>query len=51
MKCKLVGGDEVDAIEGKRFYRFRAGMRKRVKRKINKRLRRIARYVEVETGV
>ena len=43
MKAKLISGDEVDAIEGKRWNRFRPGTRKRIKRKISRRLRKMAR--------
>ena len=43
MKVKLISGDEVDAIEGRKYLSFRAGERKRIKRKINRRLRRIGR--------
>jgi hypothetical protein len=45
VKCKLHGGAEVDAIEGKSYLKFRAGVRKWIKRKINKRLRRINRAI------
>lgn len=40
---KLICGDEVDAIYGKAYLTFRAGKRKCIKRKINRRLRRLAR--------
>jgi len=43
VKAKLISGDEVDAIEGKRWNRFRPGTRKRIKRKISRRLRKMAR--------
>lgn len=41
---KLSGGDEWDALShrAKRFYFWRAGMRKLAKRKFNKRIRRLA---------
>ena len=45
VKCKLHGGAEVGAIEGKSYLKFRAGVRKWIKRKINKRLRRINRAI------
>ncbi len=39
---KLISGDEWDAMTkgGRRVHRFRAGVRKRIKRKLNKRARR-----------
>lgn len=40
MKCKLISGDEVDAIEGRKYLTFHPGERKDIKRKINKRLRK-----------
>ena len=43
MKARLISGDEVDAIEGKRWNKFRPGTRKRIKRKISRRLRKLAR--------
>ena len=43
MKCKLISGDEVDAIEGRSYLSFRAGERKYIKRKINRRVRHQAR--------
>lgn len=42
MKRKLISGDEVDAIEGRKYLSFRPGERKSIKRKINKRLRQEA---------
>ena len=42
MVIKLQGGIENDAIEWKRIFRFRAGVRKYVKSKINKRERKRA---------
>lgn len=40
MRIPLAGGDEHDALTGaRRFYGFRAGTIKRLKRKYNKRLR------------
>lgn len=46
MKRKLISGDEVDAIEGRKYLSFRPGERKAIKRKINKRLRK-----EAKTGL
>lgn len=43
MKRKTVNGDEVDAIDGKNAYNWRAGDRKRIKRQVNRRERREAR--------
>lgn len=49
-KMKLISGDEVDAIEGKRWNKFRPGERKRIKRKINRRERHNARKLMEETN-
>lgn len=40
MRTQLISGDEVDAIEDKEYFTFRAGVRKTLKRKVNRRVRK-----------
>jgi hypothetical protein len=40
MKQKLKSGDEVDAILARRWYRWRSGTIRRIKRALNKRIRK-----------
>lgn len=41
-RTKLKGGDEVDSVRGKHLHTWKPGERKKLKRKINKRVRKIA---------
>lgn len=43
-RTKLIDGDEVDAVLSPQYYRWRAGQRAAVKRRINRRERHQARY-------
>lgn len=36
---QLIDGDEIDAVEDQQHFRFKAGVRKAIKRKINHRIR------------
>jgi hypothetical protein len=50
MRIKLKGGDEYDALtKAKKFYHWKSGERKRIKRGYNKRLRKCA-YDGAEIG-
>jgi len=42
MRIKLKTGDEYDALtKAKKYFKWRAGQRKKIKRRYNKRLRRV----------
>ena len=47
-RIKLKGGDEYDALspKSKGFFNWRAGVRKKLKRKYNKRFRKIDNYLQ-----
>ena len=47
-RIKLKGGDEYDALspKSKGLFNWRAGVRKKLKRKYNKRFRKIDRYLQ-----
>ena len=50
MRIKLKGGDEYDALtKAKKFYHWKSGDRKKIKRGYNKRLRKCA-YDGAEIG-
>jgi len=40
MKQKLKSGDEVDAIYSRKWYHWRSGVIKKIKRALNKRIRK-----------
>jgi len=42
MKQILKSGEEVDAIVGKRYYKWKAGQRAKIKKALNKRARKLA---------
>lgn len=48
MKIGMKGGDEYDALtKAKQYYNWKPGVRKKIKRKYNKRLRKNIRFDEV----
>ena len=47
MKQKLKSGDEVDAIYGRKWYRWRSGVIKKIKRALNKRIRKEGKNYEL----
>jgi len=51
MRIKLKSGDEYDALtKAKKYFKWRAGQRKKIKRGYNKRLRASCAYDGAEPG-
>jgi len=46
MKQKLKSGDEVDVIYGRKWYRWRSGVLKKIKRALNKRIRKEGKKID-----